>query len=311
MRKKRLLIGAFFISSAHLIVTFVSNNRSELRHSLQLQIFNETKRWRELDTVCYSGYCGPWIEEFFYNHVSETVDSWTRKNRIYLPISWTNCHINCSPEQKKELQEYIDRLNPTYKYFTVIQLAIGFHHPKLGLNISDDIDIICFTAGGLNKGKRVQNIPIPLLKGQVHRKGLEKNKMITFVGSLDTHTMREILHKKYSTSVLFTASENWTQIMEESYYSLSPRGFGPTSFRLYEAIQLGSIPIYIWEDEVLLPYQELITWNQFSIILHSSKIDTLLDVVVRADYGEMSKTLERMQSYFTMEYICTYIYSVL
>ena len=37
--------------------------------------------------------------------------------------------------------------------------------------------------------------------------------------------------------------------MRDSLFSLCPRGYGPTSFRLYESIQLGSIPVYIAEDD--------------------------------------------------------------
>ena len=35
--------------------------------------------------------------------------------------------------------------------------------------------------------------------------------------------------------------------MHESVFHLCPRGHGPTSYRLYEALQADTIPIYIWE----------------------------------------------------------------
>lgn len=35
--------------------------------------------------------------------------------------------------------------------------------------------------------------------------------------------------------------------MSRSSLALAPRGTGPTSFRLYEAMALGAVPVYIWE----------------------------------------------------------------
>ena len=34
------------------------------------------------------------------------------------------------------------------------------------------------------------------------------------------------------------------QIMSKSYFSICPRGYVSTSFRLYESIQAGIVPVY-------------------------------------------------------------------
>jgi hypothetical protein len=34
----------------------------------------------------------------------------------------------------------------------------------------------------------------------------------------------------------------------ESKFALAPRGYGRGSFRFFECFQLGTIPIYIWND---------------------------------------------------------------
>ncbi len=44
-------------------------------------------------------------------------------------------------------------------------------------------------------------------------------------------------------------------VIERSNFTLAPRGFGATSFRMYEALQLGSVPIYIWDYDLALPFQ--------------------------------------------------------
>ena len=38
------------------------------------------------------------------------------------------------------------------------------------------------------------------------------------------------------------------ELVERSVFTLAPRGSGSGSFRMYEALQLGSIPIFIWGE---------------------------------------------------------------
>ena len=38
------------------------------------------------------------------------------------------------------------------------------------------------------------------------------------------------------------------ELIERSTFTLAPRGSGSGSFRMYEALQLGSIPIFIWGE---------------------------------------------------------------
>jgi hypothetical protein len=40
--------------------------------------------------------------------------------------------------------------------------------------------------------------------------------------------------------------EDTFHIIERSNFTLTPRGHGSASWRMYESLQLGSIPIFIW-----------------------------------------------------------------
>lgn len=49
----------------------------------------------------------------------------------------------------------------------------------------------------------------------------------------------------------FTIQERvggWEALIQGSVFHLCPRGNGPTSYRLYESLQAGTIPIYVWEE---------------------------------------------------------------
>lgn len=54
--------------------------------------------------------------------------------------------------------------------------------------------------------------------------------------------------------VLEYEGPHWEHVMRESSFSLAPRGLGRTSFRLFETMHLGLIPIYVWDDYEWLPY---------------------------------------------------------
>ena len=50
-------------------------------------------------------------------------------------------------------------------------------------------------------------------------------------------------------------TEDWISKIQNTKFNLAPRGFGRTSFRLCEIIQLGIIPVYIYDDIPWLPCQ--------------------------------------------------------
>jgi hypothetical protein len=49
-------------------------------------------------------------------------------------------------------------------------------------------------------------------------------------------------------------SPEWISDMSLTTFNLAPRGFGRASFRLSEIIQLGRIPVYLYDDYPWIPY---------------------------------------------------------
>ena len=94
-------------------------------------------------------------------------------------------------------------------------------------------------------------------------------------------------------------------------FTLCPRGYGPTSFRLYESINLQSIPVYI-SDEFILPFQNVVDWEKLAIILQEDEIH-LLDKKINSilnsrKYNEMLNYGKECNSkFFNMEYTSNYI----
>lgn len=147
----------------------------------------------------------------------------------------------------------LDTLDTAYSYFTVSQKPLGQENHGMDLNFPPGLDLLRFSAGGNTSG--LPTVPVPLLKEELKPVGYKKSISVSFQGILQRHVIRELLNETYGKYFLFLDSnEDWKHILESSNFSLCPRGYRPSSFRLYEALQLGTIPIIIWEDEKWLPF---------------------------------------------------------
>ena len=91
------------------------------------------------------------------------------------------------------------------------------------------------------------------------------------------------------------------KIISNSIFSLCPRGFGPTSFRLYESIQMGSIPIYI-SDEFILPYSNIIDWDKLSLLINLNEIDSIPEKVDKIIQSNMHLEMYEYGQYCYKEY---------
>ena len=49
-------------------------------------------------------------------------------------------------------------------------------------------------------------------------------------------------------------SKNWKTDISHTKFNLAPRGYGRTSYRLAEIIQIGRLPVYMYNDVSWLPY---------------------------------------------------------
>lgn len=204
----------------------------------------------------------------YYAHKYFKTASETITERIYIPIKWTSYQIKAdygkNNEQMNELQNFCYKISKDHNYFTVVQYDDGI--------LVDIPNCLIFAAGG------VGDIPIPLSTMLLPMNSYRKEYLANFCGRVETHTIRQEMEKElckenyiFKTNIDFVA---YSEIVEKSYFTLCPRGYGKTSFRLYEAMQLGSVPIYI-SDEHWLPYTELIDWSEFSILIKPKDIKSI------------------------------------
>ncbi len=210
------------------------------------------------------------FEEYFFDRSIKEI---TNLNRIYLPIFWTNYYIskNYGNGDISELQNLINSLDKTKKYFTIVQYDDNI------LNNLNDLDILIFAQGGYGKYKN-KTYPIPL-NCQINNYDYdikEKDIFCSFVGR-KTHKIRDIIFDKFKNNEGYFISESidyesFKNIMNRSTFSMCPRGYGVTSFRICESLCNNSIPVYIY-DELFLPFKDLFNFEDIGILIHKNELD--------------------------------------
>lgn len=251
---------------------------------------------------------GLYLEDYFCD--------WYQKNnlpgeRYYIPVFWTTCYVdNCFIG----LQQALDKLDPSKSYFTVAQ-----HDDAIRERLPNNT--ISFNAGGNGGG-----IPIPLIcspiREELKMQNLKKDIFCSFVGSV-THPIRSYLsqvlnvnskyyfhNRQWTSSIPSEDLNNFIKITSRSVFALTPRGYGRSSFRLYEVMQLGTIPVFVY-DIRWCPWDDEIDWNEFSVCVELKdihNIDSILSSISEEKIKDMQSKLKYYwENYFTREAVCKQI----
>lgn len=260
---------------------------------------------------------GRYMEEYVFDYcMSHPI----KTDYIYIPVFWTNLQNHPGFADKKEL--YNKLLKSAYskfigaRFFTVVQHDDG---PELEL----PPDTLIF-------GACTGTIPLPLIyEDQTERlmkePRMKKDILASFVGSM-THPIREKIKAIQRHDIVCQEKAGWSSFVSDdladtfihvtlrSKFCLAPRGYGRSSFRFFEAIQLDCIPVYIWDDICWLPYQEQIDYSAFSICIHEKdiyKTYEILSGISDEQYEEMMAALYAIKEKFTLEWMCGYIYTTI
>ena len=269
------------------------------------------------------------MEEIFYEMFKNNEEIET--DLIYIPVFWTSYYVTHNYANNiQPIYNWLDTLDKTKKYFTIVQYASGIFIK----NKDYKLDLTVFSAGGGGL-----NIKGPTSEKQINYYGLTRhifngdngdydlplmclplfpsiniNKDIfcSFMGRFDTHycrmnmynVLRENEKFKLFKSVNF---EKYKEILNRSIFTLAPRGYGYTSFRIYEAIMANSVPIYIWHDKKILPFSDIINWEDFCIIIHDDDIKKLPEILDNVNIIEKQKNLQKVKDKFTFDETFKYI----
>lgn len=233
-------------------------------------------------------------------------EEWFRQNyvgcdtdRVYLDCFWTSYWVNHdygnNKRAKQELQEYVDSLDRSKRYFTICQYDDGVLVNWNGL------DVLEFNMSKTN------GVMIPLLCQPHPYKFIGPKKWFAnFVGGL-THPIRSTANRLMGSDGYYISFspqhiETYCRILHESMFTLCYRGYGLNSFRISEAIQYGSIPVYI-SNEFILPYG--INFDEFGVLIYESDADSIDEILQAIEPIEVIRKQERLyevyEKYYTYE----------
>lgn len=217
---------------------------------------------------CYAKYCGPWIENFWIEIFGKNItsDDYCLSETFgpYIPLffPWTDFWIaNGSIKYNEVLNDILEILRPDVAYITVSQNDEGLMLKDRNMTEIKVDNILVLSGGGYG------HVPIPLLirEQPLQEKPVtNRSHLVSYVGSLKhaPGRMRRKMHQILNRFLppgdyKYYSGSNWTNVMRDSYLSLAPRGFGRTAFHLVEILQMGLIPIYVYDFLPWVPYRNL------------------------------------------------------
>lgn len=244
----------------------------------------------------YPKYNTTIFEEYFFNNYKDITTNYT-----YLPILFQSYYYT----KQNNLQQYLNNLNTNKKYFTIVQNDDGIKE-----NI-DHLDILVFgQCGGSIKTTNNKNIgyPIPLNCMPSKYTYKEKDLLFSFIGSITgRHKIRERIKKLYSNDYIISESSNYEDFidtMERSTFSLCPRGYGKSSYRICESLQHNSIPVYI-SDNFWLPFNDKFNFEDIGILIQENQLEDLSSIIKDKSIKDITNYIDNGKSiyneYFTYE----------
>lgn len=238
----------------------------------------------------------PFEEWLSRQHIPET-------EREYLGVWWCSFQVNHNwgkdEAAMRHLQTFVDELDRGRKYWTAVQYDDG-----CGVDFKD-LDIRVY---GMSQRLPTQQIDyvLPLI-GQLYEKRMNDTKVFkaSFVGNI-THPMRKRLVDTFANKPDFYVSTvphnplDYNRILAASTFALAPIGYGKTSFRAFEAMYQGAIPVFI--GDVLEPHG--IDCDTYGVKIkeeHLLVLDEILTSQLPLVEMKQQKIRELWDEYFTFE----------
>ena len=148
----------------------------------------------------------------------------------------------------------------------------------------------------------------------------------SFIGSVTNPIRQNMINRLINTDGYYLKYSNWVpsvpmenfyhfkDITEKSEFCLCPRGYGKSSFRLYESMQLGAIPVYV-SDKHFLPWEKELDWTKFCVIVKENEIENIPQILRSISLEQKQEMRENAQKiydeYFSLEGVCNKIMKAL
>ncbi len=250
--------------------------------------------------------------QFLQSHPQYIARSRQEADWHYLPIFWSRWHIARDYGQigREELQQAVDSCLGTHeRTFTICAYASG---PLVELGKTT-----IFQASRRDD----KGIDVPLISWP-HRRPLfapAKKYTASFVGRVSTHPIRQAMFdalKDRSDIFLYEGEDKdsaaYVRTLLEARVALCPRGYGGSSYRLYEALELSIVPFLIGDLDTR-PFKRFIDWDAISLFAASTEgLSERLDVRQSAVWQAMGRRAAQVyQQSLRYQKWCSFVFNEL
>ena len=265
------------------------------------EVMAATQKLRKLPPHHWSGYEGPWIENHYIEKFVDKPLSYF-SGLIPLFIQFVDIHVNDFLHRHKNHPTYDDIYHVLDKvlrhdvlYLAVSQDDEGIRHLQQKFP-----NIFTISAGGYG------HVPIPLVKGEIPAVPVKKPFQwdIGFYGSTGPSKHREIIldilknnASRYNLTSRFGGGPDWVEAMAKTKFNLSPRGFGRSSYRGAEIVQIGRIPVYLYNDWPWIPYDgSMKGYRAMGFVAHTNELTDLMKRLASVSDADVDRLLTNVRN---------------
>lgn len=215
------------------------------------KLLKATEPYRKAPVHEYAGYEGPWVENLFIQKFMH-IPLHRFNGLIPIFIQFIDSQILRGRHFDYIHAELQALLRPNVIYLAISQGDVGLG--KIGTSLPN---ILVLSAGGYG------HVPIPLVKGEIMETPVpsQYSQDIAFFGTVRQASRPQMLEEinKVANSVGLSfktgSGPTWKDDMQQTKFNLAPRGYGRSSFRFAESIQMGRIPAFLYDDHPWVPYR--------------------------------------------------------
>ena len=220
-----------------------------------------TASLRNIPLSTYAGWSGPWMENHFISEFCCDKPLSFFGGLVPLFIQWTDLwHLYKETwYDHVEGRNFISKLRKDVIYVALSQHDEGLYHIRQYFRPEDNWNIFVLSGGGFG------HVALPIFMRELQFTPVNRDapNHFVFAGNLVSypvrHEMKRILEETSVEPPYFSfrmySGKHWKKVMRSGLLNLVPRGYGRSSFRLAEAVQMGCIPVYLWDDDDWSPYK--------------------------------------------------------
>lgn len=133
-----------------------------------------------------------------------------------------------------------------------------------------------------------------------------RSKMINLENKSDTlitSKLKMSTRKRLIKNLGYSISNDYELLARNSTFTLAPAGYGKWTYRFFQSIQWGSIPI-LFSDDYIKPFQKYIPYDSFTITLPENEIlnvDNILRKITPTQVLQYQENLKINQHKFTKQ----------